>query len=34
MVPGGLGFLKLPAAMASWSDVEAATVVSLLLMGA
>jgi hypothetical protein len=34
MAPGGLGFLKLPATMAAWSDVEAATVVSLLLMGA
>jgi len=34
MTPGGLGFLKLPAAMATWSDVEAATVLSLLLSGA
>ncbi len=34
MVPGGLGFVKLPVAMTSWSDVEAATVLSLLLLGA
>ena len=33
MEPGGLGVVKLPAAMAGWSDVEAATVLSLLLMG-
>ena len=34
MVPGGLGFLKLPVTMTAWSDVEAATVLSLLLSGA
>ncbi len=34
MQPGGMGFLKLPVAMTSWSDVEAAAVLSLLLMGA
>jgi hypothetical protein len=31
--PGGLGFIKLPLAMTAWTDVEAATVLSLLLMG-
>ena len=34
MVPGGYGFLQLPAVMATWSDVEVATVLSLILMGA
>jgi hypothetical protein len=34
MVPGGYGFLQLPAVMATWSDVEAATFLSLMLMGA
>ena len=34
MVPGGYGFLQLPAVMATWSDVEAATFLSLVLMGA
>ena len=34
MVPGGTGFLQLPAVMATWSDVEAATLLSLMLMGA
>lgn len=34
MVPGGYGFLQLPAVMATWSDVEVATFVSLVLMGA
>ena len=34
MVPGGLGFLKLPVTMTAWSDVAAATVLSLLLSGA
>jgi hypothetical protein len=34
MVPGGYGFLQLPVVMATWTDVEAATVLSLILMGA
>ncbi len=34
MVPGGYGFLALPAVMATWTDYEAATVLSLILMGA
>jgi hypothetical protein len=34
MVPGGYGYLQLPAVMATWGDVEAATVLSLILMGA
>ena len=33
MEPGGYGFLQLPAVMASWSDVEAACFLSLILMG-
>jgi hypothetical protein len=34
MMPGGYGFLQLPAVMATWTDVEAATFLSLMLMGA
>ena len=34
MMPGGYGYLQLPAVMATWSDVEVATFVSLMLMGA
>lgn len=34
MMPGGYGYLQLPAVMATWGDVEAATVLSLILMGA
>jgi hypothetical protein len=34
MMPGGYGFLELPAVMATWTDVEAACTISLLLMGA
>jgi hypothetical protein len=34
MVPGGYGYLQLPVVMATWGDVEAATVLSLILMGA
>jgi hypothetical protein len=34
MVPGGYGYLQLPAVMATWGDVESATVLSLVLMGA
>ena len=34
MMPGGFGFLQIPAVMATWSDVEAATFLSLMLMGA
>lgn len=34
MVPGGYGYLELPAVMATWSDYEVATVISLILMGA
>jgi hypothetical protein len=34
MMPGGYGYLQLPAVMATWGDVEAATALSLILMGA
>jgi hypothetical protein len=34
MMPGGYGFLEIPAVMAGWSDVEAACTISLILMGA
>jgi hypothetical protein len=34
MMPGGYGFLQLPAVMATWGDIEAVTVLSLILMGA
>jgi hypothetical protein len=34
MMPGGYGFLELPAVMASWGDTEAACTIALLLMGA
>jgi hypothetical protein len=34
MVPGGYGYLELPAVMATWTDYEVATVLSLILMGA
>jgi hypothetical protein len=34
MVPGGYGFLQLPAVLATWSDVEVAAFLSLVLMGA
>ena len=34
MMPGGYGYLELPVVMATWGDVEAATVLSLILMGA
>src|SRR5208283_1471669 len=34
MMPGSYGFLQIPAVMATWSDLEAATFLSLILMGA
>jgi len=34
MMPGGYGYVQLPAVMATWGDYEAATVLSLILMGA
>jgi len=34
MVPGNYGYLQLPALLATWSDVEVATFLSLVLMGA
>ncbi|MGO8971180.1 MAG: hypothetical protein ACLQDQ_16605 [Myxococcaceae bacterium] len=34
MVPSGYAFVQLPAVMATWSDYEVCTVLSLLLMGA
>ena len=34
MMPGGYGFLELPPVMATWGDVEAACMLSLILMGA
>ncbi len=34
MVPGAYGYLQIPAVMATWSDLEAATFLSLILMGA
>jgi hypothetical protein len=34
MMPGGYGFLQLPAEMAAWTPTEAACTLSLLLMGA
>jgi hypothetical protein len=34
MMPGGYGFLQIPAEMATWTDTEAACTLSLLLMGA
>jgi hypothetical protein len=34
MMPGGYGYLELPVVMASWGDIEAATLLSLILMGA
>jgi hypothetical protein len=34
MTPGGYGYLELPVVMATWGDIEAATVLSLILMGA